>query len=206
MGRAEAGRPLGAPDTGAPTQHGEGGTTHFSIVDAEGNAVAMTSSIEFAFGSHTMVRGFLLNNQLTDFAVYPAQAGRAVANRVEGGKRPRSSMSPTLVFDAHDALVMATGSPGGHMIINYVAKSLAGMLEWRLAPAATVALPNFGSRNGPTELEKDTPVVELAAGLGNMGHEIRIHEMTSGVHLIVRTPSGWIGAADPRREGLALGD
>ncbi len=206
IGRAVAGVPPGAPRAGLATHAPEHGTSHFSIVDAEGNAVAVTSSIEQQFGNRTMVRGFLLNNELTDFALFPEQGGTAVANRAAGGKRPRSSMAPTFVFDADGRLVLVAGSPGGQMIINYVAKTLVAVLEWGVRPQAALALPNFGSRNGPTEVEHGPAGDALARGLAAMGHEVRRGELTSGVHLIVRAREGWVGAADPRREGLPIGE
>ena len=130
-------------------------TSHFSIIDRYGNAVAMTTSIEAPFGSRLMTQsGFLLNNELTDFSFAPVQDGKPVANRVAPGKRPRSSMAPTIVYDGGGRIVMVVGSPGGNAIINYVAKALIGVLDWGLDPQAAVDLPNVGSRNGPTELER----------------------------------------------------
>jgi gamma-glutamyltranspeptidase/glutathione hydrolase len=182
-------------------------TSHVSIVDRDGNAVAMTTTIEDAFGSRQMTEGgFLLNNELTDFSFVPEVDGKPVANRVEGGKRPRSSMAPTIVYDAAGRLFMLTGSAGGSAIINYVVKSLVGVIDWKLDPQAAIALPNFGSRNGPTELEQGTPVVELAPKLAAIGHPIAIVEQTSGTQAIVRTRSGWVGGADPRREGAVIGE
>lgn len=181
-------------------------TSHLSIVDRSGNAVAMTSSIEDAFGSRLMVRGFLLNNELTDFAFSPTVEGKPVANRVEPGKRPRSSMAPTMVFDRNGKLVMVVGSAGGSRIINYVAKALIGVLDWKLDSQQALSLPNFGNRNGPTELEKGTQIEQLKPALEAMGHTVQIVEQTSGSHAIVLTNQGLIGGADPRREGAALGD
>jgi gamma-glutamyltranspeptidase/glutathione hydrolase len=206
MGRAEAGAPPGAPRAAPSAQPPEGGTSHFSIVDAAGNAVAVTSSIEQQFGNRTMVRGFLLNNELTDFSWFPTRGGVPVANRAEGGKRPRSSMSPTMVFDREGRLVLVVGSPGGQMIINYVARTLVAILDWGMPAQAALALPNFGSRNGPTEIEHGAAGDALAKPLGALGHAVRRGDLTSGVHLILRTPDGWVGAADPRREGMAVGD
>ena len=208
LGRAPAGRPHGA--TGAERRNGVAlelaATTHFSVIDAEGNAVAMTSSIESAFGNRRFVRGFLLNNQLTDFSFRPDEDGTLVANRVEGAKRPRSSMSPTMVFDADGRLVLVAGSPGGHAIVNYVARVLLASLDWGMTLQDALDAPNFGSRNGPTEIEGDTPAEKLAAGLRALGHEVRIQAMTSGVHAIQRVGEQWIGAADPRRDGNARGE
>jgi len=182
------------------------GTSHFSIVDAQGNAVAMTTTIEHAFGSRILVRGFLLNNQLTDFGFLPTIAGRPNANRVQGGKRPRSSMSPTLVFDGNGRLKMAIGSPGGLAIINYVAKTLVATLDWGMDIQSAISYPNFGSTNGPTFLERRTAIEELGDALAERGHVLNFTFLASGLHGIERVPGGWRGGADPRREGIAAGD
>ena len=182
-------------------------TSHVAIVDRDGNAVSMTTTIEDGFGSRLMTEGgFLLNNELTDFSFTPTEAGKPVANRVEGGKRPRSSMSPTIVYDRAGRVAIVAGSPGGSAIINYVVKTLLGIIDWKLDPQAAVALPNFGSRNGPTELEKDTAVTALEPRLRALGHATRVVDQTSGLQAIVRTRDGFIGGADPRREGIVLGD
>lgn len=181
-------------------------TTHVSVVDALGNAVAMTSSIEDAFGSRTMIGGFLLNNQLTDFSFAPDDAGRPAANRIEAGKRPLSSMAPTMVFDPRGDLVAVLGSPGGSRIINYVAQTLVALLDWNMAPDAALALPRFGSRNGPTELEAGVFADAMKPRLQALGHEVKTDDMTSGLHVIVRRDRRWVGAADPRREGVAAGE
>jgi gamma-glutamyltranspeptidase / glutathione hydrolase len=186
----------------------EHGTSHISIVDAYGNALAMTTTIEDQFGARQMVRGFLLNNELTDFSFAPADAqGRPIANRVQPGKRPRSSMAPTLVFDkATGQLVASAGSPGGALIIHYTAKTLYGMLNWGLNAQQAIDLPNFGSTNGPTLLEQRRFAPAVAQALQARGHEVREMDMTSGLQAIQRTPTGWFGGADPRREGIVLGD
>jgi gamma-glutamyltranspeptidase / glutathione hydrolase len=182
-------------------------TSQISIVDRDGNAVSMTTTIEDGFGSRLMTAGgFLLNNELTDFSFVPVEDGKPVANRVEPGKRPRSSMAPTIAYDAAGRVAIVTGSPGGSAIIEYVVKTLLAIIDWKLDPQAAAALPNFGSRNGPTELEKDTSVVALAPKLRALGHTVRIMEETSGVQTIVRTQEGWVGGADPRREGAVLGE
>ncbi|MCX7155177.1 MAG: gamma-glutamyltransferase [Rhodocyclales bacterium] len=181
-------------------------TTHISIVDRAGNAVALTSSIESAFGSRIQVDGFLLNNQLTDFSLTAERDGKPVANRLEPGKRPLSSMAPTLVFDAGGRIVVVLGSPGGSRIINYVARTLVALLDGRQDPAAVLALPHVGNRNGATEIERGRVPEALALELERRGHEVIRTEMTSGLHLIVRTADGWVGAVDPRREGVARGD
>lgn len=213
---ATAGRPGGTPTSFAPMPaQAEYGTSHISVVDAQGRAVAMTTTIEAAFGSRRMVTtdptrpgGFLLNNELTDFSFVPSDAqGRPIANRVEPGKRPRSSMSPTLVFDkATGQLVMSGGSPGGALIIHYTAKLLTGTLHWGLNAQQAVSLPNFGSLNGPTLLEAKRFPPSTADALKARGHDVREMDMTSGLQAIERTPQGWFGGADPRREGVVLGD
>jgi gamma-glutamyltranspeptidase/glutathione hydrolase len=181
-------------------------TSHVSIVDRYGNAVAMTTSIEDQFGSRLMTAGgFLLNNELTDFSFVPEVDGAPVANRVQGGKRPRSSMAPTIAYDARGRVAIVTGSPGGSAIINYVAKSLVAIIDWDLDPQSAAALPNFGSRNGPTELEAGTEVASLASKLRAIGADVAVLPMTSGLHTIVRTRDGWVGGADPRREGAVRG-
>jgi gamma-glutamyltranspeptidase / glutathione hydrolase len=182
------------------------GTSHLSVVDGEGNAVAMTTSIEMAFGSRILVRGFLLNNQLTDFSFRPEVLGRPTANRVEGGKRPRSSMAPTFVFDGEGRLKMALGSPGGLAIINFVAKTLVASLDWDMDIQQAIASPNFGSTNGPTFLERGTPIEGTGDALAARGHVLNFARLTSGVHGIERVPGGWRGGADPRRAGIAKGD
>ena len=207
MRRAEAGAPAGARVAYADDAYDEiPGTSHFTIVDREGNVVSMTTTIEAVFGSRLMVRGFLLNNELTDFSFLPVEGGGPVANRVEPGKRPRSSMAPTLVFDARGrTLEMAVGSPGGSNIIGYVTQALVATLDWKMPLQAAVALPHYGSRNGPTEVEKGTELEGLQAALNAMGHEVRAVEMLSGLYGIRRTSSGWEGGADPRRAGVARG-
>lgn len=185
-------------------------TTHISIVDRFGNAVSITTSIEDTFGSRLMVRGFLLNNQLTDFSFAPEVDGKPVANRVQPGKRPRSSMSPTLVFNldnqASPQLKMVIGSPGGSNIINYVAKVLVATLDWGLDIQEAIALPNFGSRNGATELEAETRIADLKPSLEKIGHRVQVMDLNSGLHGITVSSQGLRGGVDPRREGLAIGD
>jgi gamma-glutamyltranspeptidase / glutathione hydrolase len=206
MGRATPGEPAPQRKVAAVTEAMElPSTSHISIVDAAGNAVSLTQSIEHSFGSHIMVRGFLLNNELTDFSFEPTTNGAPVANRVQPGKRPRSSMAPMLVFDKKKNLIGVVGSPGGSSIINYVAKVLVGVIDWRLDLQQAIDGANFGSRNGPTELEVDRGLEPLEGPLKALGHEVKFMEMNSGVHAIWRTKNGWIGAADPRRDGSAKG-
>jgi len=175
------------------------GTSHFSIVDRHGDALAMTTTVESPFGSRIVVRGFILNNQLTDFDFVPGSA-----NAVGPRKRPRSSMAPTLVFE-NESVKLILGSPGGAMIINYVAKALVARLDWGLALQAAIAAPNLGTRNGPTLLEKETPYAALERGLTERGHRVVLMPLVSGLHGIERVPGGWRGAADPRRDGAAMG-
>lgn len=207
MDRAEPGDPPGREGIyGVSHQPEQPGTSHISAIDAEGNVVSMTSSIERAFGSGLMVRGFLLNNQLTDFSFRPADGdGRPVANRVEAGKRPRSSMAPTIAFDDGEPVII-TGSPGGSRIIPYVLKSLIGVIDWGLDAQEAAALPNFANLGGPLELERGQDWSAQAERLRGMGHNLRKAPMTSGLHVIVRRDEHMEGGADPRRDGVALAD
>ena len=182
------------------------GTSHLSVVDGDGNAVAMTTSIEMGFGSRILVRGFLLNNQLTDFSFRPEFLGRPAVNRVQGGKRPRSSMAPTLVFERDGRFKMALGSPGGLAIINFVARTLVATLDWGMDMQQAISAPNFGSTNGPTFLERGTDYEALGDALAERGHVLNFARLTSGLHGIERVPGGWRGGADPRRAGIAAGD
>jgi gamma-glutamyltranspeptidase / glutathione hydrolase len=208
LGVAEAGEPPWREGRafGADETLEMAGTSHVSVVDGAGNAVAMTTTIEGPFGSRLMVRGFLLNNQLTDFSFRPVADGAPVANAVAPGKRPRSSMAPVLVFDAEGRLRLVAGSPGGGAIINYVAKALVASLDWKLDPQAAAALGHFGSPNGPTELERGTSLENLKPALEALGHAVNPVTSISGLHLIALTGDGLLGGADPRREGVALGD
>ncbi len=189
-----------------------GGTSHISVVDDDGDAVSMTTTIENQFGARIMVRGFLLNNELTDFSFAPSADGRPIANRVQPGKRPMSSMAPTLVFDrATNELVASIGSMGGPFIIGHVAKTLVGIMDWQLDIQQAISLPNFDSLNGPTDLEAGRFSRAAIAQLEQRGHEVRQFSMPSGTQGIVRVRlpdgrPGWAGGADPRREGVALGD
>lgn len=182
-------------------------TSHMAVVDRHGNAVSFTTSIEGTFGAHLMVGGFLLNNQLTDFAFSPAAKGWPAANRVEAGKRPRSSMAPTLVFDRKTGdLTAALGSPGGPNIIGYVTQTLIGLIDWHLDPYAAIAAPHVLNRNGPTLVEAEHDLDALVAGLKALGHKVKVQELESGANVIVVRDGQLIGASDPRREGVALGD
>ena len=192
-----------APDA---TEHGLS-TTHMSVVDKEGMVVSMTTSIENAFGSRQMVGGFLLNNQLTDFSFVAEKNGLPVANRIEPNKRPRSSMSPMIVFNKETGKpILAIGSPGGSRIIGYVIQSLIEILDNDLALDKALAKGHISNRNGASELEKGTEAEKLQARLEALGHEIKLKEMTSGLHAVQILKDGTrLGASDPRREGIALG-
>ena len=227
MGVPRAGTPSGCgKEAYAPhTDEHENGTSHLSIVDQDGNALSMTTTVESGFGSHQWVRGFVLNNQLTDFNFAPTDsAGVPVANRVEPGKRPRSSMAPVLVFDNANGgrLHAVVGSPGGSNIIQYVAKTLIGVLDWKLDIQQAINLGNFGAQtSATTSLERNSSVKSLGPGLQALGHTVSVGDINSGIHgitrlnanpnpdvalrAIVKPLSGWAGGADPRREGTAAG-
>ena len=213
MGIAKPGVPAGIQVAYAPDRSPlRISTSQVVAVDDLGGAVSMTTTVEAAFGSHVMVQGFLLNNQMTDFSFIPEENGQPVANRVEPGKRPRSAMAPTLVFDRNSGELLATvGSPGGSQIIEYVSKSLVAMLDWKLDPQTAISLANFGSRNGATELETGLFSPALKQALKDKGHALSEIDMTSGIQAIVRTRDAQgklslSGGADPRREGAAVGD
>ena len=208
MGKAKPGDPpFQKTFLWGPSEGIEFGTSHMSIVDRDGNAVSMTTTIEDGFGARLMTKsGFLLNNELTDFSFATTEDGKPVANRVEAGKRPRSSMAPTIVLDGGGKLYAVVGSPGGSLIINYVAKTLVGILDWKLDPQVAADLPNVGSRNGPTELEAGTEAEGWKAALEAKGHEVKLIDQNSGIHAIVVTPAGLVGGADSRREGVAIGN
>jgi len=206
MGKASAGAPPGSSRRAYAMnsrEHGES-TSHLSVIDSRGNAVSFTTSIERAFGSRLLVRGFLLNNQLTDFSFRAEENSQPVANRVEGGKRPRSSMAPTLVFGPDGELLLSLGSPGGSRIIGYVTLALIAMLDWQMEPQAAVSLAHHVNRNGATELEASSPLEALALELESLGHDVNIRPLNSGLHGLRVTADGLEGGADPRREGIVL--
>jgi gamma-glutamyltranspeptidase/glutathione hydrolase len=216
MRQAEPGTPGGMQSMyGIQKTQPEFGTSHISIVDREGNVVSMTTTIESGFGSRIMSDGgtglpggFMLNNELTDFSLSPTdENGNPIANRVEPGKRPRSSMAPSLVFDRETGeFLAAVGSPGGTSIIHYTAKAIVGMYDWNLNAQEAIDLPNFGNYNGPSVLEEGRFPEELIKELESMGHEIVVRPMTSGIQAIQKTKTGYFGGADPRREGIVMGE
>ena len=152
-----------------------------------------------------MVDGFLLNNQMTDFSFLPEINGKKVANAIEPGKQPRSSMTPTFVFDKNDKLLMVVGSPGGPRIIQYTLRTILDVLDWKLDVQKVISMPNYVVLNDVVELEKDTPITRLSLSLSQMGHKVTIKELTSGIHAIEVSDQGMKGGADPRRDGLAQG-
>ncbi len=209
MGKPDAGLPPGIAKRsfGDDATYEASGTSHLSIIDDEGNAVAMTTTIEGAFGSHLWAAGFLLNNELTDFSLVPAgRDGVVAANAVAGGKRPRSSMAPTLIFDSGGELEGVTGSPGGSRIIMFVIKTLVAMLDWNMDAQEAAALPNFGSDGGAFSFEPSISFMLKAIALKSYGHTLNAEYMTSGVHTIMKRNGRLEGGADPRREGIAIGD
>ncbi|KAG1700476.1 Glutathione hydrolase proenzyme [Nymphon striatum] len=180
-------------------------TSHFSIVDTDGNVVSMTTTIENGFGSRLMVGGFLLNNELTDFSFVPEVEGKPVANAIEPGKRPRSSMAPTIVMKDGKP-VLAIGSPGGSRIIPYVAKTLIAWFDWDKNIQQAIELPHLANRFGTFDIEKGTAAEKFAPALEAYGYKVEIRDLNSGLHGIELTPDGLEGGADTRREGIALGD
>ncbi|MGI9525001.1 MAG: gamma-glutamyltransferase, partial [Hyphomicrobiaceae bacterium] len=222
MTRPTAGLPPGAIAAvfGRDATQESSGTTHISIVDTDGNAVSMTSTIESAFGSGLWASGFLLNNELTDFSFRPTdEDDRPTANRIEPSKRPRSSMAPTVIFDPEGNLLSVLGSPGGSRIILYVLKAIVGLIDWKLDAQAVASIRNFGSRGRDLSVEYGealttdifsvlmrAPSVWHGLQLRAFGHRIRPTLMTSGLHIVHRNGKHFEGGADPRREGVALGD
>ncbi|MFI5508706.1 gamma-glutamyltransferase family protein [Mycobacterium sp. NPDC051804] len=223
MGTAKPGE-FGPPAAPAPPTP-EHGTSQISIIDAQGNAASMTTTVESAFGSYHMVDGFILNNQLTDFSADPiGPDGAPVANRIQPGKRPRSTMAPTIVFDqpapgrpdAKGPLYAVVGSPGGGVIIQFVVKTIVGMLDWGLNPQQAVSMVDFGAANTPkTNVGGEHPVIDtsdngdhdpLVVGLRKLGHQVDLADQSSGLSAIIRADDGLVGGADPRREGLVMGD
>lgn len=181
-------------------------TSHFSIVDQEGNAISMTTSVENVFGSRLMVDGFILNNQLTDFSFSPATEDGPINNRIQPGKRPRSSMSPSVILDDGGNLKMVIGSPGGSRIIGYVTKTVVAVLDWDMGMQDAIDLPHHINRNGTLDLEKGTALAPLQSKLEALGYKVKTRTLNSGLHGILVTNEGLQGGADPRREGVVLTD
>ncbi|MCH9764964.1 MAG: gamma-glutamyltransferase family protein [Alphaproteobacteria bacterium] len=209
MPQPKAGLPPGASrgQFGRDSSVERSGTSHISIIDGDGNTVSMTTTIEGAFGSGHWAAGFLLNNELTDFSFRPTdRQGRAIANRVQGGKRPRSTMAPVIVFDGNGEVFAALGSPGGGRIILYVTKALIALIDWKLDAQQATAIANFGSMGKAFNIETGFKAVRRAFAMKQFGHTIRPDLMNSGLHIVVRRGDHLEGAADPRREGRALGD
>ncbi len=210
IGRALAGTPpvkkAELPRYAPMPSQVEFGTSHLSAVDDDGEAVAMTTSVEAGFGAEIEAGGFLLNNQLTDFSFQPFMNGRPVANAPAAGKRPLSAMSPTIVFDRDGKFFASVGSPGGRQIIAYVAQALVALIDGELSMQDAAAAPRHVNMNGPTLIEANTPLAQLAPALTAIGHQVRMIPFNSGVNGIKRVPGGYEGGADPRREGVALGD
>lgn len=208
MGTASAGTP--------PTKHAMlfspqrspqlPGTSHMSVVDDKGEVVSMTTTVEFVFGSEMMAKGFFLNNQLTDFSFDPVLNGKPIANAPAPGKRPLSAMSPTIMFDKNGKFKIALGSPGGPIIIPYVAETIIALVDGGLSPQAAAGLPHHANLNGPTILEENTSIDTLEPQLTAMGHQVKESAMESGLNIIVKTKRGYVGGSDPRRDGVAIGD
>jgi len=208
MGTATAGNPPQkhaalAPQV-SPVLHG---TSHMTIVDDSGEVIAMTTSVESVFGAEIMTRGFMLNNTLTDFSFQPVRDGKPVANAPAPGKLPLSAMSPTIVFDKQGNFLVSVGSPGGPAIIDYVAQILIGILDAKMSPKDAIAMPHEINMNGNTLLERSANSDMLASQLTAMGHTVQVPQVEgSGLHGIQKVKDGYVGAADPRRDGIALGD
>jgi gamma-glutamyltranspeptidase/glutathione hydrolase len=178
-----------------------------TIVDDSGKVVAMTTSVESVFGAEIMAKGFMLNNTLTDFSFEPVRNGKPVANAPAPGKLPLSAMSPTIVFDKNGDFLISVGSPGGPAIIDYVSQILIGVLDAKMTVKDAIAMPHEINMNGPTLLESSPTSDALAAQLTAMGHTVQVPRIEgSGLHGIQKVKGGYVGAADPRRDGIALGD
>jgi gamma-glutamyltranspeptidase/glutathione hydrolase len=197
---------MAEPDKPVAPGYVEHGTSHITIVDRDGNAVAFTTTIEAPFGAEMMVGGFILNNELTDFSPVPERDGKPLANRVEPGKRPRSSMAPTFVLDRDRRLVLSVGSAGGQRIIGDTVHALIGMLDWSLPPQAALDLPRVANMNGPTEIEDKGDLPAQADALRKLGHQVQVRRHEGGLTAIRRKGDGWEGGADPRRDGAAKGE
>jgi gamma-glutamyltranspeptidase/glutathione hydrolase len=205
IAKAEAGSPKGAPPREAANDNEVAGTTHFAIADAAGNVASYTSTIERTFGSGLITGGFALNNELTDFNFDPADQGALTANRVQPGKRPRSSMSPTIVYDKDGKVVLAIGAAGGTTIIAQVAKAVMGVIDWDLDVQSAIALPQLIAIGDRLAIEKGTMLEEMAPALTAMGHKPQAGALPLKLNGVQRTATGWRGGADPRGEGKPAG-
>jgi gamma-glutamyltranspeptidase / glutathione hydrolase len=202
-----AGKPPGSTQTATAEAVPENGTTHFTAVDKWGNVAAMTSTVEGPFGSQLVVNGYFLNNELTDFTFRPEIDGKPVANRVEAGKRPLSSMSPTIVYDATGKPIFTVGAAGGRTIIMQVAKTLIAHLDWGMDAKDAIAAPNIWWAGDAVQVEANTPLAAMAGRLAGYGRPVLATDMTRlKANAAQRTPQGWVGAADPRSEGIALSE
>ena len=201
-----AGKPPGAVRVGMTETPDEHGTTHFVVRDGAGDIVSMTSTVESAFGSQLIAGGMFLNNELTDFSFAPQKDGLPVPNRVEAGKRPLSSMAPTIVYDAKGRVVLALGSAGGRRIIMHVAKTLIGVLDWGLSAQQAITLPNIFFKDNALLVEKGSSLAAMAPALTQLGHVVSPAVLDSKVNAIEHIKNGWRGAADPRSEGVALAE
>ncbi len=207
LGAYPAGLPAGAKPRADSKAYPEQGTTHFVAVDRHGATASMTSTVEGAFGSQLIAGGLVLNNELTDFAFDPGPEGAPAANRPQAGKRPLSSMSPTIVYDAKGKVVLALGSAGGRRIIMHVLKSLVGKLDWGLSAQEAIALPNIFFRGTTLLLEQGSALEPMGPELARLGHVVAVANLPSKLNAIERAPGGgWRGAADPRSEGVALAE
>ena len=200
-----AGTPFESVSLSPDTRDGLPGTSHISIVDRDGNAVSLTTTIESGFGSGLFTSGFLLNNELTDFSFRPQKNGKPVANRVEPRKRPRSSMAPTIIYGPNGSLKYVLGSPGGSRIISYVAQTIVAMIDFDMSPQEAVNQGRISSRNGSVDIEKETGMTAFASALRSRGNSVKVRDLNSGIHVIKVELAQLIGGADPRREGIVLG-
>lgn len=203
--KAKPGMPFFANNLAEDNAYELDSTSHIAIVDKQGNAVSMTASIEFMFGSGLMVEGFLLNNQLTDFSLNPMIDNKLVLNRAQPNKRPRSAMSPTMLFNQDNELKLVVGSPGGSRIINYVAQTIINVVDFGMDIQSAIDAPKITNRNDVTSLEKGTNIVNLKNALEAKGHEVNIVDLNSGLHGVQIKDGKLLGGADPRREGVAVG-
>lgn len=202
---AKAGTPVETVSLSPDTTDGLPGTSHVSIVDRDGNAVSLTTTIESGFGSGLFTSGFLLNNELTDFSFRPQKNGKLVANRVEPRKRPRSSMAPTIIYGPDGSLKYVLGSPGGSRIISYVAQTIIALIDFHMSPQEAVNQGRISSRNGSIDIEKETEMIAFGSALMSRGNAVKVRDLNSGIHVIKVEPDQLMGGADPRREGIARG-